>query len=188
MHGIAQCLEELIVAGHVMADAPAGAGLPEHTFLVQPGRGAGMGLWLAVNWCTSPWFVWLADDHTYVQRDWLVQADRLRQACPKMKVMQFAGAEYPNCVQIGMADRAWYLDHWPLPVYGHYCWDDEMHDWAKAEGVLLVTDQVRIQDGPDSKNENSAMYAKDRPILDARRGTARMVDGRMTCDPDILSR
>ena len=136
---------EIIVIGHEESDRPLGR-LPKHDFYVQPNRGCANSVWYGAQRAAGKWFVWLCDDHLYPNRTWLAGLHAERLKVPKAKVIKINAQGNPNCVQIGAGELKWYKDHYPMPVYDHYGWDDEVQNWSVAENVFHYAEHIVIKD------------------------------------------
>ena len=173
--------KEILVIGHLKTDRPIGNNLPEYQFIVQPKKGCANSIWYGASICKGEWFVWLCDDHKYPQRDWLKRADEKKVNDSKLKVIRFYAHEYNrNCAQIGMAEKKWYLEHYPEPVYEHYGWDDEVAYWAREENVYLNAEDVIIQDKCDDSRINWDRKNRDIKRNELRLKQYGLINGKMT--------
>lgn len=172
--------KEILVIGHMESDKPTGENLPEYTFMVQPKRGRANSLWYGAKECSGRWFVWLCDDHKFSDREWFSKANKLRKENPGIKVIQFnAKTSHKECTQIGMCYRGWYLRHYPEPVYDHYGWDNEIHDWAIAERVFYNAENIVVEDIINGTHINGEFKGSDYNRWVTRRNEYKLINGRV---------
>ena len=173
--------KEILVIGHEESDRPIGDNLPEYKFIAQPKKGCANSIWYGASICNGRWFVWLCDDHKYPQRDWLKRADDKRKNNSKLRVIRFYAHEANrNCAQIGTAEKKWYLEHYPEPVYEHYGWDDEIAHWAREEGVYLNAEDIVIQDVYDDNRINWERKRRDGALNELRLKEYKLINGKIT--------
>ena len=161
---------ELLVVGHEESDRPVGEGLPEYRWLVQNRHGCASSVWYGFHHALGDWVVWLCDDHQFPIRDWLFRAQIKRDEEPWLKVIKFnSGTRQRNCSPIGMAEKRWYMEHYSEPVFEHYAWDNEIQDWAIAEGVFAKARRVFILDTLHQRKVNWGMKKRDSARLESRK-------------------
>jgi predicted O-methyltransferase YrrM len=168
---------EIIVIGHEESDKPQGQ-LPMHDFYVQPNKGCANSVWYGAHKVAGRWFVWLCDDHLYPDRIWLARLHAERLKAPGAKVIKINAQGNPNCVQIGAAELKWYKDHYPMPVYDHYGWDDEVQNWSVAEGMFHYAEHIVIKDIITDK-VNMEFKRLDVPLFESRKTEFELKNGIM---------
>lgn len=172
---------ELLVVCHNLFDCPEDPRLPPFRFVWNwELKGCATSIFKGVQEAQGEWFLWLCDDHTYPDSEWFEKLLEFMQKNPDKKVIGFnPGTGHFECCPIGAAEVKWFKDHYPIPVYEHYGWDNEIQDWAKAENVFGEAYHILIQDkkGP----VNAAFKDKDVQRYEMRKIASRMVNGKMTC-------
>lgn len=163
---------ELIVVGHEEEDKPTGIDQGFQWgfewFVNKDGKGCARSVHYGVVRAVGDWFVWLCDDHQYPDADWFEKFLIYRAENPGVKVIAFdSGYGIKDCAPIGAAERKWYLEHYPEPVYEHYGWDNEIQGLAVKEGVFGGAYHILIQDRPG--NPIQELKDRDAPLWEKRR-------------------
>ena len=159
---------ELIVVGHEEGDIPSMMAPEFRRMVNEDGKGCARSVHYGAVRAKGDWFVWLADDHEYPDAEWFEKFLAYRAENPGMKVIAFSsgmgGMDYAS---IGAAERKWYLEHYPEPVYEHYGWDNEIQGLAVKEGVFGGAYHILIQDTPGFPIQE--FKDRDAPLWEKRR-------------------